>query len=142
MNDKKCMGITKAGIQCKLSCKRYKKYCHLHLPVTDIPNENYREELSAIEEVRDTFIGSFKRMGSKPGTLTVLLVSITSVGEPNKILSDHSWFNYTKGFKELGRLNENDKISFTARVKRYEKGPKGFETFDYKFSIPLNVKRA
>jgi hypothetical protein len=139
-----CKGITKAGIRCKLAAKRQKEYCHMHLPVSSIsinPSDNYREELSDIEEVRDTFIGKFKRIGSKPGTLTVLLVSIVSLKEPNKILSDHSWFNLTKGFKELGHLNENDKISFTARVKRYEKGTKGNETFDYKFSIPLNVKR-
>ena len=70
-----------------------------------------------------------------------MLTDIFSPKEPNKILSDHSWFNFTKGFKDLGHLNENDKISFTARVKRYEKGSKGQETFDYKFSIPLNVKR-
>jgi len=139
-----CKGITKAGIRCKLPAKRMKEFCHLHLPITSISstaNPNLREELSDMEEVRDTFIGNFKRIGSKPGTLTVLLSNIVSPQDPTKILSDHSWFNFTKGFKDLGHLNENDRISFTARVKRYEKGYKGNETFDYKFSLPLNVKR-
>lgn len=140
----KCQGITKAGQQCKLPAKRNKKFCHLHLPVTALssnPDPNFRDRLSDIEDVRDTFIGTFKRIGSKPGSLTVLLTNIHKSLEPAKILSDHSWFNFTKGFSELGHLTEGDRISFTARVKRYEKGSKGSETFDYRFSIPLNVKR-
>jgi hypothetical protein len=138
-----CVGITKAGAKCKLAAKRGKNYCHLHLPVTAISSEanpNMREELSDIEEVRDNFVGSFKRIGSKPGTLTVLLTNIYSPSDPNTILSDHSWFNLTKGFKDLGHLTEGDKIGFTARVKRYEKGF-GQKTYDYKFYMPLGVHR-
>lgn len=144
-----CKGITKLGIRCKLSAKKYKEYCHMHMPITSISEKTgstFRESLSELEEIRDTFVGKFKRIGAKPGSLTVLLIDIYKMGEPNKILSDHSWFNLTKGFKELGHLNENDLISFTARVKRYEKSSKTAEgnnirVYDYKFSIPLNVKR-
>lgn len=140
-----CQGITKAATRCKLPAKRGKKFCHLHLTVSDIsstPDQNFRDGLQGYENDRETFIGSFKRIGSKPGGLTILLTNIRSPKDKDVILADHAWFNFTKGFSELGHLVEGDDISFTARVKRYEKGyGANTKTFDYKFSIPLNVSR-
>lgn len=132
-----CQGITKAGQRCKLRAKYQKNFCHHHLStITNNPNQNLREKLANIEENRMKFIGNFKRIGSKPGGLTILLINIYSSDDAKKILSDHSWFNFTKGFKDLGHLLEGDKISFTARVKKYEKGD---QTFDYRFSMPRQI---
>jgi len=139
-----CDGVTKTGTKCKLRAKRGKTFCHLHLPITAIsntPDDNFRELLSELEEVRDRFVGTFKRVGSKPGTLTILLTNIFKESDPLNILSDHSWFNFTKGFHDIGYLKEGDKISFTARIKRYEKGYGDDKSFDYKFSLPLSVSR-
>ena len=55
----------------------------------------------------------------------------------NNLVTDHLWFNYTKGFAELGKLIVGDVISFNARVASYEKlGHK----IDYKLERPTKVK--
>ena len=64
----------------------------------------------------------------------------------NKLVSEHLWFNLIKSFEKLD-LRENDIVQFDARVKKYEKGYKGYrddvykpiET-DYKLSHPTKIK--
>ena len=80
-----------------------------------------REKLKAIEEVRDVFYGTFQRTGRKGrGHRTVLLTNIYDCNM--KLMTDHAWFNLTKGIEDLGRLNPGDQLKFRARVKEYRKG--------------------
>lgn len=61
-------------------------------------------------------------------------------------MTDHLWFNYTKGFKGLGELKIGDVIQFNARVKKYYKGYFGYledvprsQQRDYKLSHPTKI---
>ena len=106
-----------------------------------------REELKNITNIRQTFIGTFERFGTKSGYMgverTLLLKNILNLN--GKFICDHIWFNLTKGFETLN-LQEKDQIQFDARVKIYEKGYKGYrgdiyapiET-DYKLSHPTKL---
>lgn len=107
-----------------------------------------RKKLKEIEEYRGTFTGTFKRKGEKraykgyPET-TILLINVR--GENGAIITDHLWFNYTKGFRELN-LAVGDRVQFDARVKRYYKGYQGFreevplsQERDYKLSHPTKM---
>ncbi len=108
-----------------------------------------REELKKIKEVRASFIGTFERIGTKSsfGYLkqTILLKDIKD--STGQIVADHLWFNLTKGFSALG-LSQGDTVKFDARVKKYEKGYKGYredvykpiET-DYKLSHPTRLAK-
>ena len=78
--------------------------------------------------------------------LTVLLVDVRdSDGNP---VTDHLWFNYTKGFASLGDLQEGDVIRFDARVRPYIKGYVNQREYiderevDYKLAYPTKVARA
>ncbi|MSE08271.1 hypothetical protein GKC33_05975, partial [Lactobacillus salivarius] len=55
----------------------------------------------------------------------------------DNLVTDHLWFNYTKGFAVLGTLHEGDVISFNARVTSYEKAG---HQIDYKLERPTKVK--
>lgn len=103
-----------------------------------------------MEEVRETFQGEFVRYGLKSGwhgqDKTILLRNIKR--KDGKIVSDHLWFNFTKGFSNLGELQEGDIIQFDARVKEYEKGYKGWREdvykpieIDYKLSHPTKIMK-
>jgi len=107
-----------------------------------------RKQLKILDEQRGLFRGTFKKYGLKSGykgasTGTILLVSISDGN--GKIISDHLWFNLTKGFEELGTLKEGDIIQFAARVKKYRKGyinrRAGIDesSFDYKLSHPTKI---
>ncbi len=92
-----------------------------------------RQRLKVIDGERKTFVGTFVRFGKKsryrPKKVgdtwvdydeTVLLADIRDLdGAP---VTDHLWFNFTKGFASLGDLSEGDVIRFDARVKPYTKG--------------------
>lgn len=107
-----------------------------------------RKELKKIgSEKRHEFTAKFERFGSKNGwrgpEKTVLIVHVKD--DQGKIVSDHLWFNFTKGFEKLN-LVPGDIIQFSARVSEYEKGYKGYgifsETeFDYKLSYPTKIKK-
>ena len=108
-----------------------------------------RNELEKLEDVRDTFVGTFVKFSIKNGykgiERTVLLKDIKDVN--GKILTDHLRFNLTKGFQELN-LAENDTIQFDARIKEYEKGYKGYREdiykpieIDYKLSHPTKMRK-
>lgn len=109
-----------------------------------------RNELKDIEDIRGTFTGEFVRTGLKSGYRgeleTLLLTNVKDSN--NKVVTDHLWFNYTKGFKNLGELKEGDLIKFDARVKEYEKGYKGYRDdvykpieIDYKLSHPTKLSK-
>jgi hypothetical protein len=106
-----------------------------------------RNSLKDIENIRNIFTGTFVRLGTKNGYMgiekTVLLKDIRD--KDNKIITDHLWFNYTKGF-EKANLKENDIVQFNARVSVYEKGYCGYKLDvykpiekDYKLSYPTKI---
>jgi len=110
-----------------------------------------RKKLKAINNHRKTFIGVFKRYGTRNGfkgrpEKTILLVDIKNNGT---LMTDHIWFPLTKGFQSLGPLTEGQKVMFDARVGEYVKGYKGGREDDfcehpieedYKLKNPSNIK--
>lgn len=109
-----------------------------------------RKNLKQLGEVRATFTGTFARIGTKSSfgysKNTLLLTDVRD--STGKIVTDHLWFNLTKGFAELS-LVPGDTVRFDARVKPYEKGYKGYrddvydspiET-DYKLSHPTKLSK-
>lgn len=104
-----------------------------------------REELKVIDGVRKSFTGKIERYGGKGGSkFTVLLVDVRHTN--GDFVTDHLWFNLTKGFKSL-RLQPGERVQFDARVKPYEKGYKGRKAIDkpissdYKLSHPSKIRR-
>lgn len=112
-----------------------------------------RKDLKAIDGERQTFTGTFVRFGRKsryrPKKVgdewvdydeTVLLRDVRNA--EGRIVTDHLWFNYTKGFAGLGDLREGDVVRFDARVKPYVKGYINRRDYiddrevDYKLSHP------
>ena len=107
-----------------------------------------RKKLKEIgNDERHIFTGTFSRFGTKNGYKgiehTVLLLDVKT--ENGETVCDHLWFNLTKGFERLN-LKEGQKVTFSARVSKYEKGYKGYrddvfvpiET-DYKLSFPTQI---
>lgn len=109
-----------------------------------------RKDLKKIEDVRCTFTGIFVRMGIKNSfgyTKQTLLLTDVKDSYGN-VVTDHLWFNLTKGFAALA-LNPGDVVRFDARVKRYIKGYRGRRddvydspvTTDYKLSHPTRLEK-
>ena len=106
-----------------------------------------REKLKERNHSRERFKGQFQKFGIKssyrgPPKQTILFLDIkNSQGE---IVTDHLWFNYTKGFKNLGELHPGDIIAFDARVRPYVKCYVGRgednREIDYKLSHPTKIK--
>jgi len=108
-----------------------------------------RQKLQKIKEYRGTFTGTFRRFGEKRGfngypETTLLLLKIKD--EKETVVADHLWFNYMKGFQNLGKLTVGAIIQFDARVKEYYKGYQGYRddverssTRDYKLSHPTKL---
>ena len=108
-----------------------------------------RQELKQIEDVRKTFIATFKRYGAKTswhGFLEKTILLIDTKDENGKIVANHIWFSNTKGFQKLGELKEGNKIQFDARVKDYIKGYVRESEFiderkiDYKLNNPTKIR--
>jgi mRNA-degrading endonuclease YafQ of YafQ-DinJ toxin-antitoxin module len=108
-----------------------------------------RKTLGKSEGQRKKFQATFSRTGKKVNYQghsedTILLTNITDV-ETGKIITDHLWFAYTKGFEDA-HLKEGCVIEFEARVKKYEKGYANkqlgldLRKFDYKLSHPTKIK--
>lgn len=109
-----------------------------------------REKLREIGcEERHRFTATFSRFGTKNGfkglVETVLLIDVKDAN--GNIVTNHLWFNKTKGFASLS-LNEGDVVEFTARVDEYTKGYFGRREDvykpiekDYRLTYPTNIKR-
>ncbi|WP_434644335.1 hypothetical protein PQ692_14875 (plasmid) [Thermoanaerobacterium thermosaccharolyticum] len=109
-----------------------------------------RKKLKMLKGKRDIFYGTFVRYGTKSGwkgteEKTILLSHIKD--KSGKEITDHLWFNYTKGFQSLN-LQPGDTVQFTARVKEYWKGYAGYRydiykpiEKDYKLSYPTKIKK-
>ena len=84
-----------------------------------------RKQLVKDTGVRKKFSGVFDRLGKKTNYKgyseeTILLKSIYDL-ENDRMVTDHLWFSYTKGFQQL-TLTSGITIEFEARVKKYKKG--------------------
>ena len=108
-----------------------------------------RKDLEKIENIRDRFSGIFEKFGTKKNyhgypVETILLKDIKD--KSDKIVTDHLWFNKTKGFEKLGALNNGDVIFFDARVTPYVKGYVNYREcvderqVDYRLSHPTKFQ--
>lgn len=97
---------------------------------------------------RYTFVGTFERFGTKHGYMgdvkTVLLKDI-HLKDETEILTDHLWFNATKGFENVNPT-QGDQIQFNGRVEDYQRGYNGYRedvyipcSTDYKICFPTKV---
>lgn len=73
---------------------------------------------------------------------TMMVRKLTIVDDPAQpqLLSDHLWFNLTKGFAQLGLLKEGDKLQFNGRVAEYSKGFINKDKKDYELSYPTKIQ--
>jgi hypothetical protein len=110
-----------------------------------------RKALAAEKGNRKKFKATFIRLGKKTNFKgyseeTILLKNVIDV-ETSQMVTDHIWFNFTKGFEKIS-LTEGMLIEFEARVKEYKKGyvNKGYNInntkTDYKLSHPTKIKKA
>lgn len=108
-----------------------------------------RKGLIQSEGQRKKFLATFSRTGKKINYQgysedTILLKNIVDA-ETGKVITDHLWFSYTRGFEEA-HLKEGCQIEFEARVKKYEKGYANkqlglnLRQHDYKLSHPTKIK--
>jgi hypothetical protein len=108
-----------------------------------------REILAAERGVRKRFRATFSRIGKKinyngHSEDTILLKNIIDA-DSNKVVTNHVWFSYTKGFEKLS-LEEGTTIKFEARIKEYKKGyvSKLYKInnsiTDYKLSHPTKIE--
>ena len=84
-----------------------------------------RKKLAEESGKRKKFRAVFDRTGKKINYKgysedTLLLKQIVDV-ESNKLVADHVWFSFTKGFEKIS-LTNGVQIEFEARVKEYRKG--------------------
>jgi hypothetical protein len=112
--------------------------------------ETKRLNLCKKEGKRSLYTGEFVRTGLKHGYMgdivTVLLKDVRD--ESGRIVTDHLWFNMTKGFSQAN-LKAGDFVEFRGRVERYVKGYKGWRDDvydgpieeDYKLSFPTKVRK-
>jgi len=109
-----------------------------------------RRELAKEEGKRKKFQALFDRVGKKVNYKgyseeTILLKNILDL-ESQKIVADHIWFSYSKGFINAS-ISVGDVIEFEARVKEYHKGyvNRNYKidnsTIDFKLSNPTKIKR-
>lgn len=120
----------------------------------DVPivKRGKRARLRLIDGQRCRFRGSFVRYGTKPGwnvasEETILFSNVIHV-ESGSVITEHLWFNLTKGFAALGELSPGDLVEFDARVKPYTKGYVNRREWidnrktDYKLSHPTKIELA
>ncbi|MBL7857611.1 MAG: hypothetical protein JNM57_07970 [Cyclobacteriaceae bacterium] len=109
-----------------------------------------RKVLAKQDGERKKFSAVFSRLGKKAGyngysEETILLIAVQDA-ETKQLVSDHSWFSFTKGFQDA-RLKEGDRVEFEARVKKYRKGYVNKSigihnrSYDYKLSHPTRIKK-
>ncbi len=109
-----------------------------------------RKELAKEEGKRKKFKAVFVRLGKKMNFKgyteeTILLKNVVDL-ESNKVVADHVWFGYTKGFLQI-TPTEGVVLEFEARVKEYTKGyvNKGYQIdhskTDFKLSHPTKIRK-
>jgi hypothetical protein len=107
-----------------------------------------RKQLAKDVGIRKKFRAVFDRLGKKTNFKgyseeTILLKDIHDT-ESNKMVTNHLWFSYTKGFQQL-TLSPGMTIEFEARVKEYKKGYVNKSIginqlkMDYKLSHPTRI---
>jgi hypothetical protein len=110
-----------------------------------------RKALAEEKGNRKKFRAVFVRLGKKTNYKgyseeTILLKNVIDA-ESNKLMTDHVWFAFTKGFEKI-QLSEGTLVEFEARVKEYRKGyvNKKYEinqsSTDFKLSHPTKIKKA
>lgn len=107
-----------------------------------------RKALGQNEGERSLYTGEFIRTGIKHGfkgdIVTVLLKDVKD--ENGQLVTDHLWFNMTKGFESVN-LEPGDIVEFRGKVEKYVKGYKGFRDdvykpleADFKLSRPTKIR--
>lgn len=101
-----------------------------------------RKELKIIgSKERHVFTATFIRFGFRDGykgpVKTILLQDVLLDG---KVVTDHLWFDLTKGFKNADLL-PGDVVEFCARVSVYEKGYKGYRNQDQQRLKRLGINK-
>ncbi len=90
--------------------------------------------------------GAYQR-GGRSGK-TILLRQVRDLS--GRLLTDHTWINYTAGFDAVGEFCRGDLVRFTARVDEYVKGYLGEKiddrlarplAIDYRLKFPRQVER-
>lgn len=105
--------------------------------------------LAAQAGERKRFRAVFSRLGKKTNyqgySEDTILLNHVREAESLRIVTDHVWFSYTKGFEKI-KLTEGCVIEFEARVKEYNKGyvnnrySLSKRTIDFKLSNPTQIK--
>jgi hypothetical protein len=109
-----------------------------------------RRKLADEEGKRKKFKAVFDRVGKKVNYKgyseeTILLKKIIDL-ESQRVVADHVWFNYTRGFIKAS-LKPQDEVEFEARVTEYRKGyvNRNYKidksTKDFKLSNPTKIKK-
>lgn len=105
-----------------------------------------REKLKRRFNQRERFKGTFEKYGLKSSYKglareTLLFVDVQTISGED--VTDHLWFNLTKGFQKIGNLYPGDIVAFDARVRSYVKGYVGRgeddREVDYKLSHPTKI---
>ncbi len=107
-----------------------------------------RKGLAKVEGERKKFQATFSRVGKKTNYQgfsedTILLTNILDI-ETGKVVADHLWFSFTKGFEDA-KIKEGMLLEFDARVKPYKKGYVNkrlglrSQKIDYKLSHPTKI---
>lgn len=107
-----------------------------------------RKVLGANDGERNLYTGEFVRVGFKNGfkgpVKTVLLKDVKD--ENGQLVTDHLWFNMTKGF-EAANPEPRDIVEFMGKAEKYIKGYNGRREdvykpleSDYKLSRPTKIK--
>lgn len=108
-----------------------------------------REALRDRLGLRSRYRGTFDRYGLKSAykglpPVTLCLTDVKAVPS-EKPITDHLWFNETRGFQRLGPLRPGDIVAFDGRVTPYEKGyvssrdEVDLRETDYRLSHPTRV---
>ena len=107
----------------------------------------FRDELKKLgNKQRFTFEGTFQKTGikvasTKSGKHYKPTLLLKDVKYDNKRVTEHLWFNYTKGFGTLGELKQGDIVQFDGRVDSYVKGYfTETRKRDYKIERPTKIK--
>ena len=108
-----------------------------------------RRVLAAQAGERKRFRAVFSRLGKKTNyqgySEDTILLNDVREADSLRIVTDHVWFNYTKGFEKI-KLTEGCVIEFEARVKEYTKGYVNRryniskQAVDFKLSHPTRIR--